>query len=87
MREWAAKVSNKGRVTLPKAARDALGVGPGDRITFVMGADSVTITRWQSVVQRTAGMMHSDRSYATAEEMRAAVEEAIAKDVLRRMNE
>jgi AbrB family looped-hinge helix DNA binding protein len=32
--DMLAKVTSKGQVTLPKAVREALGVGPGDRLLF-----------------------------------------------------
>jgi hypothetical protein len=50
--------------------------------------DTVKVSQCDNVVRRTAGIMKSPRgvSYATAEEMRAAAEEAIAEDALRRMN-
>jgi AbrB family looped-hinge helix DNA binding protein len=35
----AATVTSKGQLTLPKSVRDALGVGPGDRVEFVQMAD------------------------------------------------
>ena len=38
-------ITDKGQTTVPKAVRDALGVGPGDRIAFLMQGDVVTIRR------------------------------------------
>jgi AbrB family looped-hinge helix DNA binding protein len=35
MREVTCTITSKGRVTVPKPVREALGVEPGDRITFV----------------------------------------------------
>lgn len=34
-----AKVTSKGQVTLPKAVRDLLGIGPGSLIDFQRAAD------------------------------------------------
>ena len=36
-----ATVSEKGQVTLPKALRDQLGIRPGSRLEFLVGADGV----------------------------------------------
>ena len=36
-----AKVMTKGRVTIPKAVRDALGVASGDWVTFVVEGNTV----------------------------------------------
>jgi AbrB family looped-hinge helix DNA binding protein len=35
----AATVTSKGQLTIPKDVREALGVGPGDRVEFVQMAD------------------------------------------------
>ena len=35
----AATLTSKGQLTLPKAVRTALGVGPGDRVDFVRMED------------------------------------------------
>ncbi len=85
MHELSATITRKGQVTIPKAIRDRIGGGPHDWVVFVMEGETVKIVRRESVVQRTARMMRSERSYETAEEMRAAAEEAIAEDALRRM--
>jgi AbrB family looped-hinge helix DNA binding protein len=36
-----ATVSDKGQVTLPKPLRDQLGIRPGSRLEFLVGADGV----------------------------------------------
>ena len=84
MRKWIVTVSSKNQIPVPHEVRELLGVGPGDKITFTMDGDSATVTRQRSVVQRTAGMMRSDVSFATAEEMRVVAEEAIATDAFHR---
>ena len=38
-----AKVMAKGQVTIPKDVRAALGVGTGDRVTFLVDGSSVRI--------------------------------------------
>lgn len=35
----AATLTSKGQLTIPKDVREALGVGPGDRVEFVQMAD------------------------------------------------
>ncbi len=88
MREMSSTVTSKGQVTIPRAVRERIGVGPHDKVNWVIEGDSVKVTRRESVVRRTAGIMKSPdgTSYATAEEMRTAAEEAIAADAFRRMN-
>lgn len=36
-----ATVSDKGQVTLPKPLRDQMGIQPGSRLEFVLGANGV----------------------------------------------
>ncbi|MGI8691094.1 MAG: AbrB/MazE/SpoVT family DNA-binding domain-containing protein [Thermomicrobiales bacterium] len=88
MHEMFSTVTSKGQVTIPKAVRERIGVGPHDKVSWVIEGNAVKVSRRESVVRRTAGMMKSPNgmSYATAEEMRAAAEEAIAEDAFRRMN-
>lgn len=35
----AATITSKGQITLPKAVRDRLELGPGDRVDFVLAPD------------------------------------------------
>jgi antitoxin PrlF len=46
-------VTSKGQVTIPKAVREALDIGPGSLVEFVMNEDG-------QVVLRKAGPQHSD---------------------------
>ena len=41
-----AKVMSKGQVTIPKKIREALGVAPGDRVTFLVDNGCVRIVNY-----------------------------------------
>jgi AbrB family looped-hinge helix DNA binding protein len=38
-----SKVNAKGQVTIPKPIRDALGIGPNDRVAFMREGERVLI--------------------------------------------
>ena len=40
-----ARMTARGRITIPKAVRDRLGLKPGDFIDFVVGRDTVRIRK------------------------------------------
>lgn len=44
------KVSNEGRVVIPAAVRSALGVGPGDRVRFVVEDGEVKLVTAKSML-------------------------------------
>jgi len=43
--EIAAKMSSKGQLTVPKAVRDALGIGEGDDIVFRVEGNRAVLAR------------------------------------------
>lgn len=43
--EIAAKMSTKGQVTVPKAVREALGLGEGDDVVFRVEGDRAVLAR------------------------------------------
>ena len=43
--ELSAKITSKGQITVPKAVRDALGVGPGDALVFRVEGDRAVLAR------------------------------------------
>ena len=38
-----ARVMSKGQVTIPKNVREALGIDPGDRVTFIVDGTNVRV--------------------------------------------
>ncbi len=40
-----AILTSKGQVTIPKQIRDALGMKPGDRLTFTLMPDTTVVMR------------------------------------------
>ena len=41
----SATITSKGQLTLPKAIRDRLRLGPGDRVDFVLKDDGTVVLR------------------------------------------
>ena len=51
-------ITSKGQTTVPKEVRDALDIGPGDKITWEVNGGSVSITterpafwRWEGFIK------------------------------------
>ncbi|MDS9469868.1 type II toxin-antitoxin system PrlF family antitoxin [Paracoccus sp. MBLB3053] len=70
-------ISIKGQTTLPKAVRQALDLGPGDRLRYVILDDGqVRIMRRRPVVDL-AGLLHrKGQGPVSLEDMDAAISEA-----------
>ena len=43
--DLAARMTSKGQVTVPKAVRDALGIGEGDQVVFRVEGRRATLAR------------------------------------------
>ncbi len=69
-----SKITSKGRTTLPKSVREALGVGPGDRVRYVVSGDEVRITPVRPLT-RLFGALKHDGPTMSLEEMDDAVDE------------
>ena len=74
-------VTSKGQVTIPKSIRDALGVGPGDRVLFVRHDDGTVVVRPETVDVRSLKGMLKDRVRRpiSVEEMNEAIERAVVE--------
>ena len=62
----AATLTSKSQLTLPKAVRDALGVGPGDQIYFVPGLRGYRVVAMTGDVRRLKGMFKGRASGSTS---------------------
>lgn len=68
-----ATITSKGQVTIPKAVREALGVGPGDRVAFRV-KESVAIMEPETVDLRDLfGALTSEVTGVSVEAMERAV--------------
>jgi AbrB family looped-hinge helix DNA binding protein len=85
MQERLGVITRKGQVTLPAEIRRSLGLKQGDRVAFRLEDGRVVLTIGESITNATAGVFrrYVDRP-RTAEELRAAAEEAIAEEAAER---
>ena len=88
MREHLSVVTRKGQITIPAEIRRALNIKEGDRVAITLEAGGkVKLSRTGSVVETTAGALKSDMPALSPEEERRQAEQAIAEDVMERMND
>ena len=74
-----ATLTSKGRVTIPKAVRDALHLRPGDRLDFILEADgTVRMMPITDSVKRRKGIPLEPRRPLTVEEMNDAIAKGVA---------
>jgi AbrB family looped-hinge helix DNA binding protein len=70
----AATLTSKGQLTLPKDVRDALGVGPGDRVDFVKMEDgNFAVLPATHSVKRLKGLIPSPKKAVSLENMDRAI--------------
>ena len=67
-------ITAKGQTTLPKAVREALGAGPGDRVRYFVVDGEVRI-RAVRPIQRLFGVLTHDGPPATLDDMQRAIVE------------
>ncbi len=66
-------ITAKGQTTLPKAVRTALGVGPGDRVRYLIGENGEVRILRARPVKRLAGLLKEGRPVVTLDEMDQAI--------------
>jgi len=66
-------ITSKGQVTIPKAIREYLRVGPGDRIKFFMHPDGTVVLLPKLPVTALRGLLRWRRRPVTLEEMDDAI--------------
>lgn len=66
-------VTSKGQTTLPKAVREALGIGPGDRVRYVILDNGEVRILPVRPVSHLFGVLKYDGPPVTLEDMERAV--------------
>jgi AbrB family looped-hinge helix DNA binding protein len=87
MKEHRSVVTRKGQITIPAEIRRALNIKEGDKVAITLDKNEVKVSRTGSVVEATAGALKSAMPTFSPEDERRATEEAIAEDVMKRMND
>ncbi len=87
MKERFTTVTRRGQVTVPQEIREALGLRQGDKVVFLWDDGEVRLKPSAGVATRTAGALsrYARHPALTAEEERAAFEQAVADQVMERM--
>lgn len=67
-------LTSKGQTTLPKAVREALGVGPGDRVRYVLLPAEVRISRVRPI-GRLFGALKYEGPTVDLSDMERAIED------------
>lgn len=75
-----ATLTSKSQLTLPKAVRDALGVGPGDQIYFVPSLRGYRVVAMTGDVRRLKGMFKGRASGSTSlEDLDRAIGQVVSR--------
>ena len=75
-----ATVTSKGQITVPKEVREALRLGAGDRLSFLIREDGVVELRPQTVdLNDLVGILRVQGKRMTVEQMNDAIRRAAAK--------
>ena len=75
-----SSITTKGQVTIPAPIRRLLGLGPHDKVTFVVVEDQVRIMPATSVVARTAGTLSGPEPVRAPEQEKTDAEVAMAAE-------
>lgn len=71
-----ATLTSKSQLTLPKGVREALGVGPGDRIRFLPTRNGFRVVAGKGNITRLQGMFKGRRAEPLSiDEMNQAISE------------
>lgn len=79
-----ATITNKGQVTIPKAIREALGLGAGDKIEITLNKQGGAVIlpskpSAQLSVDNVFGMLHnSEQKIVSTEEMNQGIAQAVS---------
>jgi antitoxin PrlF len=80
-KRYEARISTRGRITLPAEVRNQLGMKPGDHVEFVEQDGSLQVRKKaESVVDRFAGSLQGKDIDIDAEDIHTLVEKGVADE-------
>ena len=80
VRMETATLTSRSQITVPKAVREALGIGPGDKFQFVPAWQGFRLVVVKGDITRMAGCFKGRRARPlTIEQMNAAIAESAVK--------
>ena len=79
------ELTAEGQVTIPEEFRRVLALLEGDTVVVTLVDGQIRLSPFPSVVARTAGIFKHAGPPLSAEEERAAFEQAVADDVIQHM--
>jgi antitoxin PrlF len=75
-----ATLTSKSQLTLPKAVRDALNLGPGDKVRFVPSLNGYRLVATKADITQLRGFIKSPHTKpVTIKQMNEGIAEAVAK--------
>lgn len=74
-----SSITSKGRTTLPKPVREALGVGAGDRVRYVILDNEVRVLPMRPI-GRLFGALKHDSPRVTLDDMEGAMAEEACEE-------
>ena len=82
---WTVKITSEGQITLPKELREYLGLRPGDQVTFLVRNGEVLVEPPSRDILEWYGALRGQSPEETTDlyEVREAVRQAIAKEIVR----
>jgi AbrB family looped-hinge helix DNA binding protein len=78
---WTAKITSRGRVTLPQGLRERMGWQPGDRVTFVVRGETVILKPCEGILDW-YGALEGQSQPEDLDAVREAVRRAIAEKTI-----
>ena len=74
-------LTSKGQITIPKSVREAMGLGAGDRVDFIVAQDGrYTLVPVKSSVQSLKGCISAPAKPVSIEDMNVAIRRRVASN-------
>lgn len=84
MKALSTVITRKGQVTIPAELRKSMGLKRGDKVAFIVTKKRIELSKAESIIEKTKGMLKGDEKPLTAKELRKLGEQLIADAAVER---